>query len=75
VLPAIDKLDRLGVDGVRCALLGEGRKDERRRFPSGAGLDDARPTSLMGFNGCGRNAALRAVARLVANLSLDQAWV
>jgi histidyl-tRNA synthetase len=37
VLRAIDKLDRLGPDGVR-ALLGEGRKDESGDFTKGAGL-------------------------------------
>lgn len=37
VLRAIDKLDRLGVDGVR-QLLGEGRKDESGDFAKGAGL-------------------------------------
>src|SRR5271156_5958445 len=39
VLRAIDKLDRLGPDGVR-ALLGEGRKDESGDFTKGAGLTD-----------------------------------
>jgi histidyl-tRNA synthetase len=38
VLRAIDKLDRLGVDGVR-QLLGAGRKDESGDFTKGAGLD------------------------------------
>jgi histidyl-tRNA synthetase len=37
VLRAIDKLDRLGIGGVR-ALLGEGRKDESGDFTKGAGL-------------------------------------
>ena len=37
VLRAIDKLDRLGVDGVRL-LLGAGRKDESGDFTKGAGL-------------------------------------
>ncbi len=37
VLRAVDKLDRLGEDGVR-ALLGEGRKDESGDFTEGAGL-------------------------------------
>ncbi len=37
VLRAIDKLDRLGEDGVR-ALLGEGRRDESGDFTKGAGL-------------------------------------
>ncbi len=38
VLRAIDKLDRLGPQGVR-ALLGGGRKDESGDFTKGAGLD------------------------------------
>jgi len=38
VLRAIDKLDRLGADGVR-ALLGAGRKDESGDFTDGAGLE------------------------------------
>src|SRR5262249_59221389 len=40
VLRAIDKLDRLGVEGVR-QLLGEGRKDESGDFTKGAGLKAA----------------------------------
>jgi histidyl-tRNA synthetase len=40
VLRAIDKLDRLGVEGVRL-LLGPGRKDESGDFTKGAGLDEA----------------------------------
>jgi histidyl-tRNA synthetase len=39
VLRAIDKLDRLGVDGVR-QLLGSGRKDESGDFTKGAMLTD-----------------------------------
>jgi histidyl-tRNA synthetase len=39
VLRAIDKLDRLGIEGVK-ALLGPGRKDESGDFTKGAGLDD-----------------------------------
>jgi histidyl-tRNA synthetase len=40
VMRAIDKLDRLGPEGVR-ALLGEGRKDESGDFTRGAGLRTA----------------------------------
>jgi histidyl-tRNA synthetase len=36
---AIDKLDRLGIDGVRM-LLGKGRKDESGDFTKGAELND-----------------------------------
>jgi histidyl-tRNA synthetase len=39
VMRAIDKLDRLGVAGVR-QLLGEGRKDESGDFTKGAALKD-----------------------------------
>src|SRR6201987_2767347 len=39
VLRAIDKLDRLGVEGLRL-LLGQGRKDESGDFTKGAGLAD-----------------------------------
>ncbi|WP_349363504.1 MAG: histidine--tRNA ligase [Roseitalea porphyridii] len=39
VLRAIDKLDRLGIEGVR-ELLGEGRRDESGDFTPGAGLDE-----------------------------------
>jgi histidyl-tRNA synthetase len=40
VLRAVDKLDRLGVEGVR-QLLGPGRKDESGDFTKGAGLDQS----------------------------------
>jgi histidyl-tRNA synthetase len=40
VLRAVDKLDRLGVEGVR-SLLGKGRKDESGDFTKGADLGDA----------------------------------
>src|SRR5881392_853899 len=39
IMRAIDKLDRLGLDGVR-QLLGAGRKDESGDFTKGAGLKD-----------------------------------
>jgi histidyl-tRNA synthetase len=48
VLRAIDKLDRLGTDGVR-ALLGEGRKDESGDFTKGAKLDDKSANLLLEF--------------------------
>jgi histidyl-tRNA synthetase len=40
VMRAVDKLDRLGIDGVK-QLLGEGRKDESGDFTKGAGLNAA----------------------------------
>jgi len=48
VLRAIDKLDRLGISGVR-ALLGEGRKDESGDFTKGAGLDKAQIDKIEAF--------------------------
>jgi len=39
VLRAIDKLDRLGIEGVK-QLLGPGRKDESGDFTKGAGLEE-----------------------------------
>lgn len=48
VLRAIDKLDRLGVEGVR-ALLGEGRKDESGDFTKGAGLSIAQSDVIIKF--------------------------
>ncbi|AXI55966.1 Histidine--tRNA ligase (plasmid) [Pseudoseohaeicola sp. NH-UV-7] len=48
VLRAIDKLDRLGIDGVR-ALLGEGRKDESGDFTKGAGLAERQVDLIMLF--------------------------
>ena len=48
VLRAIDKLDRLGVEGVR-ELLGEGRKDESGDFTKGAGLDKEQIEKIVVF--------------------------
>src|SRR5260370_31107760 len=46
VLRAIDKLDRLGIEGVRL-LLGPGRKDESGDFTKGAGLGDEAETRVI----------------------------
>lgn len=54
VLRAIDKLDRLGVEGVR-ALLGEGRKDESGDFTKGAGLDEQQVDVIIDFLNIGIN--------------------
>ncbi|MEM6897905.1 MAG: HisS family protein, partial [Pseudomonadota bacterium] len=48
VLRAIDKLDRLGLGGVR-ALLGAGRKDESGDFTQGAGLTDDQAAPILKF--------------------------
>ncbi|MBK5927258.1 histidine--tRNA ligase [Rhodobaculum claviforme] len=65
VLRAIDKLDRLGVSGVR-ALLGEGRKDESGDVTAGAGLSDAQADVVMGFLDARGATAAETCARLRA---------
>ena len=54
VLRAIDKIDRLGAEGVR-ALLGEGRKDESGDFTKGAGLYQDQIETVMQFVDAGTN--------------------
>ena len=63
VLRAIDKLDRLGLDGVR-ALLGEGRKDDSGDFTKGAGLGDEQAEIVMGFMQAKRATGGETAARL-----------
>lgn len=48
VLRAVDKLDRLGTEGVH-ALLGKGRKDESGDFTKGAGLAPKQIDAVIGF--------------------------
>lgn len=48
VLRAIDKLDRLGEQGVR-DLLGEGRKDESGDFTKGAGISPSDADKIIAF--------------------------
>ncbi|MGB3027327.1 histidine--tRNA ligase [Paradevosia shaoguanensis] len=48
VLRAIDKLDRLGMDGAR-ALLGKGREDESGDFTKGAGLNDSQIAKVLAY--------------------------
>ena len=63
-LRAIDKLDRLGIDGVK-ALLGKGRKDESGDFTEGAGLDSR-------FIGAALLAALTSQSRHSVQTELRQ---
>jgi histidyl-tRNA synthetase len=59
---AVDKLDRLGPDGVR-ALLGEGRKDDSGDFTKGAGLSPDAIDVVLGFVGAqGADAAATLAA-------------
>jgi histidyl-tRNA synthetase len=48
VLRAVDKLDRLGKEGVR-SLLGPGRKDESGDFTKGAGLAESDANLILEF--------------------------
>lgn len=48
VLRAIDKHDRLGIEGVRL-LLGKGRKDDSGDYTKGADLEEGQITSLLRF--------------------------
>ena len=48
VLRAIDKVDRLGAEGVRL-LLGEGREDQSGDYTKGAGLNQPQIEKIMGF--------------------------
>lgn len=68
VLRAIDKLDRLGMDGVEL-LLGKGRKDESGDFTEGAGLDEAGRARVLGFLEASKAGGSRAevTARLAAS--------
>jgi len=56
VLRAIDKLDRLGIEGVR-ALLGAGRRDESGDFTKGANLATASVEKILEFLGANDAAA------------------
>jgi histidyl-tRNA synthetase len=65
VMRAIDKLDRLGTEGVR-ALLGEGRKDESGDFTKGAGLSAAQAERILRLLG-GAN-YIQTEASIIRNL-------
>ena len=63
VMRAIDKLDRLGDEGVRL-LLGKGRKDESGDFTKGADLDAEQAEIVMGFVSARRDTGAATCARL-----------
>ncbi len=75
VLRAIDKLDRLGPEGVR-ALLGEGRKDESGDFTRGAGLADDAIGRVLAYTAARaetNEATLAALALAVAGSLIGEA--
>jgi len=63
VLRAVDKLDRLGPDGVRL-LLGEGRKDESGDFTKGAGLSASAAERVLAFTAAGAGGRSDTLAKL-----------
>jgi histidyl-tRNA synthetase len=66
VLRAVDKLDRLGPEGVRL-LLGEGRLDESGAFTKGAGLSADAAERVLAFTeaGAGRGDTLGQLANVI----------
>ena len=67
ILRAMDKYDRLGLDGVT-ALLGDGRKDESGDFTKGAGLDAGqidKVAQMVSISADDRTSALESMAALV----------
>ena len=69
VLRAIDKFDRLGIDGVR-QLLGKGRKDESGDYTKGAELTSAQMSAVMACldaKSGGTGQTLSALARLTTS--------
>jgi histidyl-tRNA synthetase len=60
---SVDKLDKLGPEGVRL-LLGPGRKDESGDFTKGAGLSDGQIALVLGFLDAGRDSAAATLAGL-----------
>ena len=65
VLRAIDKLDRLGPDGVRL-LLGHGRKDESGDFTKGADLSTAAIDRILAFTDAKGQSNAATLANLMA---------
>src|SRR5471032_3368686 len=75
VLRAIDKIDRLGVEGVS-ALLGEGRKDESGDFTKGAGLTADQAHRILAFvapDAADEDAHLRQIGTLVGSSAVGAA--
>lgn len=74
-LRAIDKLDRLGPDGVSL-LLGKGRKDESGDFTEGAGLAPAAIDKVLRFVTSGSGAAsLSAVEGIIKDSQIGREGV
>ncbi|MGB9368954.1 MAG: histidine--tRNA ligase [Xanthobacteraceae bacterium] len=70
VLRAIDKYDRLGIDGVQ-DLLGRGRNDESGDFTKGADLDNSAISTIMMYVAAtSRDTNSSTLANIVSNIRL-----
>jgi histidyl-tRNA synthetase len=67
VLRAVDKLDRLGVEGVT-ALLGPGRLDESGAFTKGAGMGAGAIDAVLAFVEAGRETRSATLDRLARTI-------
>jgi histidyl-tRNA synthetase len=77
ILRAMDKYDRLGLEGVK-ALLGEGRKDDSGDFTKGAGLDAAqidKVAQMVSISAADRGQAMTAMAALVGDTQNGMAGI
>jgi histidyl-tRNA synthetase len=74
VMRAIDKLDRVGIQGV-FQLLTDGRKDESGDFTKGAGLSEAQADNVMRFLGFSQDIttgkAIYKIDRLLGEIAID----
>jgi len=74
VMRAIDKLDRVGIQGV-LQLLTDGRKDESGDFTKGAGLSEAQADNVMRFLGFSQDVtsgkAVYKIDRVLGEIAID----
>jgi histidyl-tRNA synthetase len=74
VMRAIDKFDRVGIQGV-FQLLTDGRKDESGDFTKGAGLSEAQADNVMRFLGFSQDVTsgqpVYKVDRLLGEIAID----
>ena len=73
VLRAIDKLDRLGLEGVH-ALLGAGREDESGDFTKGAGLSEEAITLVLHYLEAAYDEGAAFNERYQARLQASRSW-
>ncbi len=77
VLRAIDKMDRLGKEGV-ALLLGKGRKDESGDYTKGAGLAESQIETVLAFVSSGsgpRSAVCDGIEKVIASSEIGMEGV